>query len=156
MRALAMVLVVGLPSVVWAQTPKGLRVEVGWSDNHRGMDRSAGGAVRGFAAIDDRGLVSVEGGMLIGKPYLGVDAGVDARFPAWPRTFVLVRGGAGVLLETNPEGYFGFWRYGGGVELLLTARNRMAITYQRGSHESTDTAGPHLLMVGLEHRFGRR
>jgi hypothetical protein len=154
MRLLAMLVLLSVPSVVLAQTPalrKGIRIEAGFSDDHRGHDRSAGLAIRGFGVIGEQGVVTVEGGALIGKPYLGVDGGVDVRFPVRPRMFVLIRGG--VLLE---EDYWGFVRYGGGVELLLSTRNRLTITYQRGSHDATDTDGPHLLMVGVEHRFGRR
>jgi hypothetical protein len=46
MRALAILVLMSLPSVVLAQTPalrNGIRMEVGWSDNHRGHDRSPGG-----------------------------------------------------------------------------------------------------------------
>jgi hypothetical protein len=153
MRTLAMLVLVSLPSVAWAQTPKGFRVEAGLSDNHSGHDRSVGGAFRVFGVIDDQDLVSIEGGVLAGMPFLGGDGGVQVRFPLRPRVSALARVGAGVTVE---DGYVGpFWRYGGGIELLLNARNRLSITYQRGGHDGRDI-GPHLLMVGLEHRVGRR
>jgi hypothetical protein len=157
-----------LPLAAWAQhnpdqpPRKGLRVEVGWSDNHRGHDRYPGGAIRGFGVLGERGLVSLEGGGLVGLRYFGGDGGVDVRVPIRPRLSLLARGGAGVMSED--ESYLGpFWRYGGGIEVLLSTRNRMTITYQRGGHENTNDighdfrdGGPHLLMVGWEHRFGGR
>jgi hypothetical protein len=155
MRALAVLVLVSLASTVWAQTEpvrKGVRVEAGFSDNHEGHDRSFGGAIRAFAIVDRRGLVGVEGGALAGMPYLGVDGGMDVRVPLRPRLSLLARGGAGVMLE---EDFIGpFWRYGGGVEFLLTARNRMSISYQRGGHGQGADIGPHLLMAGWEHRVG--
>jgi hypothetical protein len=153
MRTLAMLVVVSLPSVAWAQTPKGFRVEAGLSDNHSGQDRSVGGAFRAFGVIDNRDVVSIEGGVVAGMPFLGGDGGVQIRFPLRLRVSAVARVGAGVILE---DGYVGpFWRYGGGIELLLNAQNRMTITYQRGGHDVSDI-GPHLVMVGLEHRFGRK
>jgi hypothetical protein len=155
MRLLAMLVLVSLPSYALAQTPplrKGFRVEAGFSDNHQGHDRGGGAAIRGFGELDQRGSVTVEGGALIGYPYLGIDGGLDARFPVRTRMSVLIRGGTGLLLE---DGYFGFWRYGAGIELQLSARNRMTITYQRGAHDGRDI-GPHLLMVGWERSVRRR
>jgi hypothetical protein len=155
--ALAVLVLVSVPSFAWAQTQpsrKGVRVEVGFSDNHDGLDRSFGGAIRAFGIVDRVGLVSVEGGALAGMPYLGGDGGVNVRFPVRRSLSVLVRGGAGVLFE---EDFIGpFWRYGGGIELLVTASNRITFTYQRGGHGDGLDNGPHLLMVGWERRVGRR
>jgi hypothetical protein len=158
MRLLAMLVLLSLPSGALAQTPalrKGIRVEAGLGDNHSGHDRYLGGAFRAFGVIDNQDLVSIEGGVLAGMPFLGGDGGMQIRFPVRPRVSALVRAGAGVTFE---DGYVGpFWRYGGGIELHLDRdrANRLAITYQRGGHDAADI-GPHLLMVGLEHRFGRR
>jgi hypothetical protein len=170
MRALVVLVLATMPSAAWAQqlpetqpAHKGFRVEVGLSDNHAGRDRRSAGAFRAFGFIDDRGLVSIEGGILM-TPYLGGDGGMDVRVPIRPRLSLLARGGAGVLWED--ESYLGpFWRYGGGIEVLLSTKNRMTITYQRGGHENTSATdighdfrdgGPHLLMVGWEYRVGGR
>jgi hypothetical protein len=151
MRALVFLVLAVFPSVAWAQTPKGLRIEVGRSDNHEGDDRSATAAVRGFFAVDERGLISLEGGGLIGNPFLGADGGVDVRVPLPSRLSLLGRGGLGLMFEEEFNGLL--WRYGGGIEVLLPTRNRIAITYQRGGHDDRDI-GPHLLMVGFEFRLG--
>ena len=153
MRAIMVLVLVSLPSVAWAQTVKGFRVEGGLSDNHSGHDRYVGGAFRIFGVMDSREMVSIEGGVVAGMPFLGGDGGVQVRFPLRRRVSAIARGGLGVMFE---DGYVGpFWRYGGGVELLLTARSRMAISYQRGGHDMSDI-GPHLVMLGLDHRFGRK
>ena len=157
MRALAVLVLISVPSIAWAQTQplrKGVRVEGGFSDNHHRQDRSFGGAIRAFGIVDRRGLVSVEGGALAGMPYLGGDGGVDVRFPVRRRLSVLVRGGAGVMFE---EDFIGpYWRYGGGIELLLTASNHITFTYQRGGHGDGLDNDPHLLMVGFEPGLGRK
>ena len=153
MRAWVFLLLATLPSAAWAQTQpsrKGVRVEGGFSDNHDGQDRSFGGAIRAFGSVDRVGLVSVEGGALAGMPYLGGDGGLDVRFPVRRRLSLLARAGAGVMFE---EDFIGpYWRYGGGIELLFTASNRITFTYQRGGHGDGLDNGPHLLMVGWEHR----
>jgi hypothetical protein len=153
MRALAIILLVCLPSVAWAEIQKGVRIEVGRSDNHEGDDRSVTAAVRGFFAVDERSLVSLEGGGLIGNPFLGADGGVDVRLPLRPMLSLLGRGGLGLMFE---EDFIGpFWRYGGGIEIPLSIRNRITVTYQRGGHADRDI-GPHLLMVGFEYRVDGR
>jgi hypothetical protein len=162
-----MLILLSLPSGALAQTStlrKGIRVEAGFSDNHLGRDRSPGAAMRGFVVLGERGLIGVEGGALVGKPYLGGDGGVDVRIPLRPRLSLLARAGVGVISED--EDYVGpFWRYGGGIEVLLSTKNRMTITYQRGGHENTSLTdaghdfadgGPHLLMIGWEYRIGAK
>ena len=149
-------LLFALPAAAAAQGKSGLhgiRIEAGMSDNHAGHDVFPAGAVRLFTIADRGGLVTIEGGGLIAGPSLGGDAGVTVRRPITPRVFVILRGGAGLLLE---DGYTGmFWRFGGGVGVALATGHALTFTYQRGGHDR-GAAGPHLLMMGLERRFGRR
>jgi hypothetical protein len=157
MRLLVMFVLVSLPSGAWAQAQplrKGIRVEAGFSDNHRGHDRSAGLAIRGFGVLGERGLVSAEGGALIGSPYLVGDGGVDVRVPVLPRLSLLARGGVGLTFE---EDFIGpFWRYGGGIEVLLSARHRLSFTYQRGGHATTDNRKSFLFGVSATDACGVR
>ena len=86
-------------------------------------------------------------------PYLGGDAGLFVRLPVNRWVFGVLRGGVGVLLE---DGYTGtFIRVGGGFGVQVNRLSAVTVTYQRGIHGRT-AQGPHLFMVGFEHRVGRR
>ena len=152
-----LVVLLAVPSFATArqsQSPShGFRVEAGHSDTHSGQDRSVGGAFRGFWTVGRDGIVSVEAGGLAGMPYLGGDAGLFVRLPVNRWVFGVLRGGVGLLLE---DGYTGtFIRVGGGFGVQVNRGRAVTVTYQRGIHGGT-TQGPHLFMVGLEHRVGRR
>ena len=132
-------------TTVWA-----IRVEGGQSVNHDGEDESLGGAIRVLAGLGSRQAVWLEGGLLAGMPYLGVDGGVELRLPLAAGLALLGRGGAGALVEESFAGLF--VRGGGGVRLALGRHSALSATYQRGMHG--EARGPDLFMLGLELRLG--
>ncbi len=126
-----------------------LRVEAGYSVNHEGDDKGPGGAVRYVRALDFDDTFRLETGLIAGNPYLGLDAGLEFRFPRRTRWGVVLRAGGGLLLE---DGFFGFHaRGGGGVEFDLNPRLALRATGQAGYHDGF--IGPHVMYVGMDYRW---
>ena len=127
---------------------KGLRVEVGHSSNHDGSDTGFSGAIHFVTSIDHADLLRFEVGLIGGHPYLGLDAGIELRFPQQARVGLLLRAGGGLLGE---DGFFGaYGRAGGGLELAVSRRLALRATWQAGVHGGR--SGPHLLHFGFDYR----
>ena len=124
-----------------------IRFEAGYSSNHAGSDKSIGGAVR-FGISREPDVFRLETGLIAGAPYLGLDAGLEVRFPRRASLGMVLRAGGGLLIE---DGYIGvFVRGGGGVEFDLSPRVALRATAQAGSHGGD--GGPHHLYLGLDYR----
>lgn len=157
-RLAVMALVVGLTSGfasqgdLRAQERKdgvGLRVDLGYSTNHDNADQSVGGALRLTLPVSN--LFRFDGGFIIGAPYGGLDIAFEVRFPERSPVKGFARAGGGILVE---DGYTGEHLFAGaGVELSGSGGLAIRLSGQGGTHGST--AGPHMLMLGLEYRFRR-
>jgi hypothetical protein len=126
-----------------------LRVELGYSSNHQGSDTGISGAVHFALSGKGGGPFRFEAGLIAGHPYVGLDAGVEVRFPKAAPVGVLVRAGGGLLVEDGFIGIYG--RGGGGVEWILNAQVALRGTWQSGYHG--DVGGPHLMHFGVDYRW---
>lgn len=105
---------------------KAVRVEVGYSSNHRGSDTGIGGSLRFVLSNRGNEAVRQEAGVILGTPYLGLDYGVELRVPGRTPVAFVVRIGLGLLLE---DGYIGpYLRGGGGLEWTLGPRLALRVT----------------------------
>jgi hypothetical protein len=124
-------------------------VEVGWSSTHDGSDTGISGAIRFVTSIDRTDLLRFETGLVGGNPYLGLDAGIELRFPQQTPIGLLLRAGGGVLVEDGFTGAFG--RAGGGLEFAVSPRLALRATWQAGYHGGR-VGGPHLMHFGFDYR----
>ncbi len=128
---------------------KRLRVEVGHSSTHN-SDTGFSGAIHFVTSIDDADLARLEAGLIGGNPYLGLDAGIELRFPQQAPVGLLLRAGGGLLGEDGFGGAYG--RAGGGLELAVSRRLALRATWQAGVHGGQN--GPDLLHFGFDYRWG--
>ena len=115
--------------------------------NHEGSDNGLGGTFRlGVIRADER--YRLEGGLIAGIPYGGLDVGIEKRFSPEAKAGIVLRAGGGLLIE---DGFTGiFLRGGGGVEWQVSPRVALRATAQAGYHGGV--MGPNHIYVGLDYR----
>jgi hypothetical protein len=117
--------------------------------NHGGSDKGITGALRFVVSRRGDDALRLETGVIAGDPFLGLDGGIELRYPRASRLGVVLRAGGGLLVE---DGFIGpFVRAGGGVEWDVGPRVTLRATGQGGHHGGV--GGPHLLYVGLDYSW---
>ena len=90
----------------------------------------------------------------IGDVYsVAIDTGLDYRVPVAARLALVLRGGAGFMVE-GPEWVGAFLRLGGGFAWRYSTNAAVTVIFDGATHDGL--SGPNRLMLGWEQRFGKK